>query len=209
MITVHHLNESRSQRILWLLEELGVPYDIRFYYRDPHTKMAPPELRSVHPLGKSPIITDDGRAIAESGAIIDHIVRHYGGGRLHPVAESGDYDDYVHWLHYAEGSAALPFVMLPIANGFGKTATPLRRRIDHELTLNLGYIDERLHGRDYLLGASLTAADVQMSFVGELAVHFADVSEFPNLVAWVARFQARPAYKAAVERGGPYGLARN
>lgn len=207
MITVHHLNESRSQRILWLLEELGVPYDIQFYFRDPHTKMAPPELQRVHPLGKSPIITDEGRAIAESGAIIDYIVRRYAAGRLRPDPESSDYDEYVHWLHYAEGSASLPFVMLPIAASFGKMATPLRRRIDYEMDLNLGYINERLQGREYLLGSVLTAADVQMSFVGELAVNFADVSKLPDLAAWVARFQARPAYRTAVERGGPYGLA--
>lgn len=208
MITVHHLNESRSQRILWLLEELAVPYGVQFYFRDKHTKMAPPELQRVHPLGKSPVITDDGRAIAESGAIIDYIVRHYGDGRLCPDCRSRDYDDYVHWLHYAEGSASLPFVILPIASSFGKMATPLRRRVDYELALNLGYIDERLRGRDYLLGDALTAADVQMSFVGELAVNFTDVSNLPNLAAWVARFQARPAYKAAIARGGPYSYAK-
>jgi glutathione S-transferase len=208
MITVHHLNESRSQRILWLLEELGVPYDIRFWFRDPHTRMAPAELRQIHPLGKAPIITDDGRAIAESGAIIDYIVRRYGNGRLCPDPASAAYDDYVQWLHYAEGSASLPFVILPIASSFGRMATPLRRRVDHELDLTLGYIDARLRGRDFLLGDALSAADVQMSFVGELAVNFADVSNFPDLAAWVARFQARPAYKAAIERGGPYAFAR-
>lgn len=207
MITVHHLNESRSQRILWLLEELEVPYEVQFYFRDPHTKMAPAELQRVHPLGKSPVITDDGRAIAESGAIIDYIVRRHGGDRLRPDPESSDYDEYMHWLHYAEGSASLPFIMLPIANSFGKLATPLRRRVDYELGLNLRYINERLRGREFLLGAALTAADVQMSFVGELAVNFADVSTLPDLAAWVARFQARPAYKAAIDRGGPYGLA--
>lgn len=208
MITVHHLNESRSQRILWLLEELKIPYEIQFYFRDQHTKMAPPELQRVHPLGKSPVITDDGRVIAESGAIIDYIVRHYGRGRLCPDAESSDYDEYVHWLHYAEGSASLPFVILPIANSFGKMATPLHRRVDHELALNLGYINQRLEGREYLLGDVLTAADVQMSFVGELAVNFTDVSTIPNLAAWVARFQARPAYRTAIERGGPYAYAK-
>jgi len=207
MITVHHLNESRSQRILWLLEELELPYEIQFYWRDAH-RMAPAELQRVHPLGKSPVITDGGRAIAESGAIVDYIVRHYAHGRLCPDPASGDYDDYVHWLHYAEGSASLPFVILPIANSFGKMATPLRRRVDHELALNLGYINEHLRERDYLLGDTLTAADVQMSFVGELAVNFTDVSNLPNLAAWVARFQARPAYRAAIARGGPYGLAR-
>jgi glutathione S-transferase len=208
MITVHHLNESRSQRILWLLEELAVPYAIRCYFRDPHTRMAPAELRQVHPLGKAPVITDDGRAIAESGAIIDCIVRRHGNGRLCPDPASAAYDDYVQWLHYAEGSASLPFVILPIASSFGRMATPLRRRVDHELDLTLGYIDARLRGRAFLLGDALSAADVQMSFVGELAVNFADVSNFPDLASWVARFQARPAYRAAIERGGPYAFAR-
>jgi glutathione S-transferase len=208
MITVHHLNESRSQRILWLLEELEVPYEVKSYWRDPRTKMAPAELQQVHPLGKSPIITDDGRVIAESGAIVDYLIRRHGDGRLHPDPLSRNYDDYVFWLHYAEGSASLPFVVGPIAESFGKMAAPLKRRVDRELGLNLRFIDHCLAGTDYLLGGELTAADVQMSFVGELAVTFLDISQYPNLDAWVARFQARPAYQAALERGGPYRYAR-
>lgn len=208
MITVHHLNESRSQRILWLLEELEVPYDIKFYRRDPHTNMAPAELQQVHPLGKSPIITDDGRAIAESGAIIDYITRHYGGGRLQPDPRSKEYDDYVYWLHYAEGSASLPFVIDPIAKGFGKMATPLQRRVNHELDLNLRFIDHCLDGNEYLLGGELTAADIQMSFVGELAVTFMNTSPYANLDSWVERFQARPAYRRALDRGGTYRFAQ-
>ena len=208
MITVHHLNESRSQRILWLLEELEVPYEIKPYWRDPRTKMAPAELQQVHPLGKSPIITDDGRPVAESGAIIDYIIRHYGGGRLRPDPSSQDYDDYVYWLHYAEGSASLPFVIDPIAKSFGKMATPLQRRVDHELQLNLGFIDHCLAETDYLLGGELTAADIQMSFVGELAVTFLDTDRYSHLDAWVTRFQARPAYRSALERGGSYRYAR-
>jgi glutathione S-transferase len=208
MITVHHLNESRSQRILWLLEELKVPYEIKFYWRDPHTKMAPAELRQIHPLGKSPIITDDGRPIAESGAIIDYIIRHYGDGRLQPHPKSSAYDNYIYWLHYAEGSASLPFIINPIAKSFGKMATPLQRRIDYELGLNLGFIDHCLADKDYLLGGDLTAADVQMSFVGELAVTFMDVSRYANLNSWVERFQVRPAYRRALERGGAYRFAQ-
>ena len=208
MIIVHHLNESRSQRILWLLEELRLPYEIRFYWRDKRTKMAPPELQQVHPLGKSPIVMDDGRVIAESGAIIDYIVRHYGEGRLRPDSATSEFDDYMYWLHYAEGSASLPFVIDPIARSFGRMAMPLQRRVDHERALNLGYIDSCLSQNDYLLGDELTAADVQMSFVGELAVAFSDVSDFPHLEAWVSRFQSRPAYRAAIERGGPYRLGR-
>jgi glutathione S-transferase len=208
MITVHHLNESRSQRILWLLEELELPYEIKFYWRDPHTKMAPAELQQIHPLGKSPIITDGGRAIAESGAIIDYIIRHYGDGRLQPEPRSRDYDDYVYWLHYAEGSASLPFVIDPIAKSFGKLATPLQRRVNHELELNLGFIDHCLAGSEYLLGGEFTGADIQMSFVGELAVTFMDASPYANLDAWVERFQARPAYRRAVDRGGNYRFAQ-
>jgi glutathione S-transferase len=208
MLTVHHLNDSRSQRILWLLEELRVPYDIKSYRRDPHSKMAPPELQQIHPLGKSPIVTDDGRAIAESGAIIDYIIRHHGGGRLQPDPSSREYDDYVYWLHYAEGSASLPFVIDPIAKSFGRMATPLQRRVDYELHLNLKFIDDCLAGKDYLLGGELSAADVQMSFVGELAVTFMDASPYAHLDRWVARFQARPAYQSALERGGTYGFLR-
>lgn len=208
MIIVHHLNESRSHRILWLLEELGVPYEIQFYWRDPRTKMAPAELQQVHPLGKSPIVTDKGRSIAESGAIIEYIVRHYGGGRFRPDPATPAFDEYLYWLHYAEGSAALPFVIDPIARSFGKMAAPLQRRVDYERALNLRYIDSCLSQKDYLLGDELTAADVQMSFVGELAVAFADVSDFPHLDAWVSRFQSRPAYHAAIEKGGPYQFAR-
>src|SRR6201985_2552781 len=175
MIIVHHLNESRSQRILWLLEELGTPYEIQFYYRD-RKNMAPQELRAVHPLRKSPVITDGDRVIAESGAIIDYIVRRCATGRLHPTPESNLYDDYVHWLHYAEGSASLPFVIRPIAATFGRTAAPLARRVDYELALTLGYINDSLHDRPYLLGDDLSAADIQMSFVGELACATTDVS---------------------------------
>jgi glutathione S-transferase len=206
IITVHHLNESRSQRILWLLEELQVPYEIEWYWRLPHTNMAPPALRAVHPLGKSPVISDDGRVIAESGAIIDYIVRHHGNGRLCPDSHRPAYDDYVHWLHYAEGSAVLPFVIKPIATSFGKIAAPLNRRVDSELDLQLGYINGGLEGHPYLLGEGLTAADIQMSFVGELAFSKVDTSPYPNLEGWVRRFQGRPAYQAAVARGGPYAL---
>jgi glutathione S-transferase len=170
--------------------------------------MAPAELQNIHPLGKSPIITDNGNVIAESGAIIDYIVRHYGDGRLRPDPTSEAYDDYVYWLHYAEGSASLPFVIDPIAKSFGRMATPLQRRVNHELDLNLRFIDDCLDGKDYLLGPDLTAADVQMSFVGELAVTFMDASPYAHLDAWVARFQARPAYQAALERGGAYRFAR-
>jgi glutathione S-transferase len=206
VITVHHLNESRSQRILWLLEELDIPYEIRHYERDERTKSAPTELKAVHPLGKSPVITDSDLVVAESGAIIDYIIRRYGSGRMEPDRASGDYDTYVHWLHYAEGSAVIPFVIQPIARTFGKLAGPLARHVSEEIDLHLGYVNECLNGHQYLIGNSLTGADIQLSFVGELAGTRIDRSVYPNLDAWVRRFQARPAYQAAILRGGPYNL---
>jgi glutathione S-transferase len=209
MIIVHHLNESRSQRILWLLEELGLSYEIQPYFREEHTKMAPPELRKIHPLGKSPVISDHGKVIAESGAIIDYLIRRHGDGRLEPERSSDAYDDYVHWLHYAEGSAVVPFIVQPIANAYGKVSAPLRRRVAAELDLHMSYIDASLDGQDYLLGNELTGADIQMSFVGELAGAKGDRSIYPNVDTWVRRLQARPAYKLAIERGGPYELGRS
>lgn len=207
MIVVHHLNQSRSQRILWLLEELELPYEIAFYQRDSRN-MAPESLRSIHPLGKSPIITDGDRVVAESGAIIDYIVRRHGHGRLHPDPSDGAYDEYVYWLHYAEGSAVTPFVIMPIAQAFAAKAAPLKRRVDFEMNLNLSFVDRILADRDYLLGDELTASDIQMSFVGELAASSDDITRYPNIDAWVMRFQARDAYKAAVARGGGYKFQR-
>jgi len=207
MITVHHLNDSRSQRILWLLEELGVPYDIRHYQRDAYTRLAPPELKAVHPLGKSPVISDDGRVIIESGAIIDYIIRHHGAGRLQPAPASPAYDEYVQWLHFAEGSAMLPLLLKLYVSRLGAAGAPLGPRIESEIDNHLSYINGSLTGRDYLLGEGLTGADIQLSFVGEIAGARADRAAYPNLDAWVRRFQARPAYKTALERGGPYSFA--
>jgi glutathione S-transferase len=207
MIVVHHLNDSRSQRILWLLEELQVPYDIRHFQRDPVTRLAPPELKAVHPLGKSPVITDDGRVIVESGAIIDYVIRHHGGGRLQPDPATPDYDDYVQWLHFAEGSAMLPLLLKLYVSRLGDAGAPLSPRIESEIANHLGFIDKALAGRDYLLGAELTGADIQLSFVGEIAAARANRSAYPNIDAWVQRFQARPAYQAALSRGGPYSFA--
>lgn len=207
MITVHHLNESRSQRILWLLEELDVAYDIQWYWRDPQTRLAPPALKDIHPLGKSPVITDEGRVIAESGAIVDYIIRHYGDGALQPIASRPEYDDYVQWMHYAEGSAMLPLLLKINLTRLGEAAHPILPRIEAEIANHLGYIDTTLQDRDYLLGPQLTGADVQLSFVGELAAARLDCSAYPNMIAWVRRFQRRPAYQAALERGGPYALA--
>jgi glutathione S-transferase len=208
MIVVHHLNESRSQRILWLLEELALPYEIKKYQRDAQTRLAPPELKLIHPLGKSPVITDDGRVIAESGAIVDYIIRRHGDGRLQPDPRSAQYDDYMQWLHYSEGSAMLPLLLKLYVSRLAEAGAPLLPRIDSETSNHLGYIDAHLKGRDYLLGSALTGADIQLSFVGEIATARGNASAYPNLDAWVRRFQARPAYQAALARGGPYSFVR-
>jgi glutathione S-transferase len=205
MLTVHHLNDSRSQRVLWLLEELGTPYEIRAYARDATTRLAPPELMAVHPLGKSPVIEDDGLTVIESGAIVDYILRRHGGGRLQPAAGSRDYEVYNQWLHYAEGSAMLPLMLRLYTGRLGEAAAPLKPRIDSELANHLGHVNRSLEGRDYLLGSELTGADIQMSFVGEAARDLR--VQYPAMDAWVRRLQARPAYRRALERGGPYALA--
>jgi glutathione S-transferase len=207
MIVVHHLNDSRSQRILWLLEELQLPYEIKLYQRDAETRFAPPELKAVHPLGKAPVITDNGRVISESGAIIDYIIRHHGHGRLQPDPATPAYDDYMQWLHFAEGSAMLPLLLKLYVSRLGPAGAPLGPRIESEIANHLGYINAALAGRDYLLGAELTGADIQLSFVGEIAGARADRAAYPDLDAWVRRFQARPAYRAALARGGPYSYA--
>jgi glutathione S-transferase len=207
MLTVHHLNDSRSQRILWLLEELGVTYEIKRYKRDATTRLAPPELQAVHPLGKSPVITDDGRVVHESGAIVDYIIRRHGGGRLAPALGSEAYETYNQWLHYAEGSAMLPLMLLLYTGRLGEAAAPLTPRIESELANHLGYIDQSLAGKDWLVG-DLSGADINLSFVGEITGVFGRFPQYPNIQAWVERFQARPAYKAALEKGGAYSYAR-
>ena len=208
MITVHHLNESRSQRILWLLEELQLPYEIKFYKRDATTNLAPPELEAIHPLGKSPVITDGDLVIAESGAAVDYIVRTYAGGRLAPAPGGADYEKHQEWLHYAEGSAMLPLMVQLYTMRLGEAAAPLQPRINDEISNHLGYVNAALAGRDYLMGPELTAADVQMSFVGEVGRAFGRLADKPDMNAWVERFHARPAYKRAIERGGEYHIGQ-
>ncbi len=208
MIVVHHLNDSRSQRILWLLEELQLPYEIVQYQRDAKTRLAPPELKSVHPLGKAPVIVDDGRVIAESGAIVDYIIRRHGGGRLQPDPASPAYDEYVQWLHFAGGSAMLPLLLKMYTGPLGEAAAPLHPRISSEIANYLGFINTHLEGRDYVLGGTLTGTDIELSLVGEFARTQTDCSLYPHMEAWVKRFQARPAYNAAIAQGGAYALAR-
>lgn len=207
MITVHHLNDSRSHRILWLLEELGLEYDIKCYQRDPDTHLAQQDLLEVHPLGKSPVIEDQHAIIHESGAIIDYLIRHYGEGSLHPSSASKEYDQYVQWLHYAEGSAMLPLLLKIYTDPLGDKGAPLHPRINSELDNHLGFIENSLKGKSYLVNDTFSAADIQMSFIGEVAQSFQLLNQRPNLQAWVKRFQARAAYQSAITRGGVYNLA--
>ena len=205
MLVVHHLNNSRSQRILWILEELGAPYEIKNYARDAVTNLAPPELVAVHPLGKSPVITDNGVTIIESGAIIDYIVRHQGGGKLAPKPGSAEYETYLQWLHYAEGSAMLPLMLNMYVMRLGEAGAGLHPRIQSEIANHLGYVEKSLAGKDYLLG-EFSAADAQMSFVGEVMNAFGMGAQYPNIAGWVKRFQDRPAYRTALAKGGAYNM---
>jgi glutathione S-transferase len=208
MLTLHHLNDSRSQRIVWLLEELGTPYEMKRYQRDPKTRLAPPQLESVHPLGKSPVITDGDVKIAESGAIVDYVIRRYGQGRLMPGPDSPDFEPYNEWLHYAEGSAMLPLMLNLYVGRLKEAGAPLHPRIDSEMANHLGYVDRALKGREFLVGNSLTGADIQMSFVAEMAKVFDKLAPYPDLGAWLAQMHARPAFQRSIEKGGAYRFAK-
>ena len=208
MITVHHLNNSRSQRVLWLLEELELQYEVKRYARDARTALAPPELKAVHPLGKSPVITDGDLTVAESGAIVDYIIRRYGKGELMPALGSADYEVYNEWLHYSEGSAMLPLMLNLYVSRLKEAGAPLHPRIDSEMANHLGYVDAALKGREFFVGKSLTGADIQMSFVGEMAKVFDKLGPYPNLSAWLSRMHARPAFQRSVEKGGAYRFAK-
>lgn len=208
MLTLHHLNDSRSQRILWLLEELGTPCEIKFYQRDAKTRLAPPELTAIHPLGKSPVITNGDLKIAESGAIVDYLVRTYGNGRMMPRMGTAEYETYNEWLHYAEGSAMLPLMLNLYVSRLKEAGSPLHPRIDSELANHLGYVDHALKGREFFVGNDLTGADVQMSFVGEMALVFERLGPFSHLKDWLSRMHARPAFQRSIEKGGAYRFAR-
>lgn len=207
MIIVHHLENSRSQRILWLLEELGLPYEIKRYERDKATMLAPPELRRVHPLGKSPVVEDEGRVIAETGAIAEYLVEK-AGGRLGVPGHRDDALRYRQFLHYAEGSLMPPlFVKLVLGRVplFGKMA---QKKFQPMVDVHLDYVESELAQRTWFAGSELTAADVMMSFPLEAAVSRADAREGrPHLAAWIDRVHARPAYQAALAAGGPYAYA--
>jgi glutathione S-transferase len=206
MITVHHLNDSRSQRILWLLEEMGVPYEIKHYARDAVTSLAPPELKAIHPLGKSPVVTDNNEVLAESGMIIDVLARRYA-PHLAVDAASPDYPNYMHWLHFAEGSAMAPFLLALYTGRLGEAAAPLQPRITSEIMNHMAYVEGYLAGRKYFVGDQLTGADIQMSFIGEIAKGNGMIGGLPNTKAWLESLHARPQWQTALAKGGPYRFA--
>jgi glutathione S-transferase len=221
MITVHHLNNSRSQRILWLLEELEQPYELKCYERDPKTLYAPPALLAVHPLGKSPVITDGEITVAESGAIIEYILDKYGAGRLIPARGTPDRLRYTYWLHFAEGSAMPPLLLKVVFNRVASTPAPwpvsrITRAIADRVTTSfigprlkaqLDYMESELTREVWFAGPQFTAADIQMSFPLELAVKRAGLDNSrPKLMAFLERIHSRAAYQRALARGGPYSL---
>ena len=208
MLTDHHLNESRSQRVLWLLEELGTPYELKIYHRDKQTRLAPAELKAVHPLGKSPVITEGARTVHETGAIVDYVIRHHGGNRLQPPRNTPEYESYMQWLHYGEGSAMLPLMLDMYVGRLKDAGAPLHPRIKSESANHLGYCDLALQGRSFFVADMLTGADIQMSFVAEVARVQQKLAAYPNFNAWLDRMHARPAWKKALEKGGDYALGR-
>lgn len=206
MLTLHHLNNSRSQRVLWLLEELELDYAIERYQRDAETNLAPPELEAVHPLGKSPVLTDGENTIIESGAIIDYLVRVHGKGRLSPEPGTPAHEQYLQWLHYGEGSAALPLMLKMYTGRLPDGGEALQPRITDELNRHLGYMNASLEGVDWFVDNSFSGADVQLSFVAEIAPLLFTLDPFPNLKAFRERFQSRPAYQSALAKGGEYAF---
>lgn len=207
MIVVHHLENSRSQRVLWLLEELGMPYRVRHYARDPKTMLAPRELRQVHPLGKSPVIEDEGRIVAESGALVEYLVEK-AGGKLGPPAKRDDVLRYRQFIHYAEGSMMPPLFAMLVVKRLGILGKPARAPIQRMLDVHLDWLEAELSTRDWFAGDTFTAADIMMSFPLEAARHRAGLDERrPHLIDWLDRIHARPAYGAALKEGGAYAYA--
>lgn len=206
MIEVHHLNQSRSHRVLWLLEELELEYEVVPYQRDAQTNLAPESLKAIHPLGKSPVVRDGDEVLFESGAILERLVQKHGKGRLAPSASSPDFVRYQQWLHYAEGSAMLPLLLKLYLGRLGDAAGPLLPRVHGEIENHVGYLDSQLEGREYFVGGELSAADIQLSFPIQLTRMLYGMDPFPNLANFLDRIAARPAYHRAVERGGVYAL---
>jgi len=206
MIKVHHLNDSRSQRVLWLLEELGLAYEIVPYQRDAVTRLAPDSLKAVHPLGKSPVISDGELVVAESGAIVDYLITHYGKRRFGPAPDAESEVQYSHWMHFAEGSAMLPIMLMLYCSRLGEAAGPLWPRIQSEIDNHLAYMAGALAEQDYFMGPEVTGPDFMLVFVLEAARAFGQLAKYPNLTAYLTRIHARPAYQAGIEKGGPYSL---
>tara|TARA_R110002073_G_scaffold63696_7_gene159534 strand:+ start:369 stop:1031 length:663 start_codon:yes stop_codon:yes gene_type:complete len=220
MLTVHHLENSRSQRVLWLLEEWGVPYTVKRYERDPKTMLAPDALRAIHPLGKSPVIEDDGVIVAETGAILDYLSERYGEGRLVPPAGSAEARAMTYWLHYAEGSAMTPLLMKLVFTRLPENAGPLVRPlvrgvskkalsgfVDPRLAEHVDYWEAKLAATGWFAGPEMTLADIMMSFPLEAATSRAGAGDKPNIAAFLERIHARPAWQRALEKGGPYAYA--
>jgi len=203
---VHHLNNSRSQRILWLLEELQAPYEIVNYKRDAETNLAPEALKKVHSLGKSPVITDKGKTIIESAAITTYIVDQFAPTDFSPNQEEEDYYEYLELMHYAEGSAMLPLLLLLYSRALGDNAAPLFKRIFSEISLHLGYLSDCLGDNEFFFRNKFSGVDTMISFVLEGANISGSLETFPNLVTALERYQARPAYLKALEKGGEYKL---
>jgi len=207
MIRVHHLNNSRSQRVLWLLEELGLPYEVIRYQRNKTTMLAPASLKAVHPLGKSPVIEDEGHKFAETGLIVEYLVERYGGG-LAPLPGSDLHWRYKYWLHYAEGSAMPPLLLKLVVDRLGFLGLPARKFVNAQLKLHLDYLEAELAGGPWFLGERFSAADIMLSFPLEAAKSRADLDQSrPGLMDFLARIHARPAYKRALQQGGRYAFA--
>ncbi|MEP7157013.1 MAG: glutathione S-transferase family protein [Betaproteobacteria bacterium] len=203
MIKVHHLNNSRSHRVLWLLEELEIPYEIVAYQRDPATMLAPPELKKIHPLGKSPVIEDDGLVLAESAAILEYLAEKYGGGRLVRAVDSPDRVKYLHWMHFAEGSAMSPLLLKLYFTRMVPAPAAVIERINGQIAAQLDYMDGALAETAFFAGAEFSAADIQMSFPVIAAASRGGLNESrPHLWTWLNAMQQRPAFLRANERGG-------
>ena len=203
-LIVHHLNNSRSQRILWLLEEIGASYDVRFYDRDPVTNLAPPELRAVHPLGKSPVLEDEGRTIVESAAIVEYLCEYHGGDRLVPQRGTDDHVRHLQWMHFAEGSAMTPILLRIYTARLGEAAAPLEARITEQLDSHFSYMESEVSGAGHFIGNDLSAADVMLSFPAEIAIMQGMAPRYPKLAAFVNACHDRPAWRRAREKGGAY-----
>lgn len=203
-LIIHHLNNSRSQRILWLLEEIGAPYEVKYYDRDPVTNLAPPELLAVHPLGKSPVIEDNRRVITESGAITEYLCERHGGGHLVPERGSDDHISHLEWLHFAEGSAMTPILLRIYTARLGEAAAPLEPRIAQQLDAHFGYMESRVGENGHFIGDSLSAADIMLSFPAEIAIMQGMAPRYPKLAGFVNACHVRPAWQRAREKGGAY-----